>query len=90
MFDRMEIRGSLEFFKYYIQCIRNDESAQAVNVTAGSLVDIIKTTMKRETQIRDDDVECWQAWVPLDLRPRGRTRRFGWTVCSRCTRWCIS
>ncbi|EYB80912.1 hypothetical protein Y032_0397g702 [Ancylostoma ceylanicum] len=46
----------------YVQCIRNDESAQAVHVAAGSLVRIRKTTMKRDTQIRDDDVDCWQVW----------------------------
>ncbi|EYC34453.1 hypothetical protein Y032_0001g424 [Ancylostoma ceylanicum] len=46
-----------------IQCIRNDESAQAVHVTARSLADIIKITMKRDTQSRDDDVDCWQAWI---------------------------
>ncbi|EYC42959.1 hypothetical protein Y032_0509g2722 [Ancylostoma ceylanicum] len=60
-----------------IQCIRDDESAQAVQVTARSLVDIIKITRKRDTQIRDDDVDCWQAWAHLDPQPRGRTRRFG-------------
>ncbi|EYC04613.1 hypothetical protein Y032_0087g2112 [Ancylostoma ceylanicum] len=58
----------------YVQCIRNDESAQVVHVTAGSLVDITKTTMKRDTQSRYDDVDCSQAWLP---RPLGRTRRFG-------------
>ncbi|EYC01520.1 hypothetical protein Y032_0106g3739 [Ancylostoma ceylanicum] len=41
-----------------VQYIRNDESAEAVHVTAGSLVDIRKTMMKRDTQIRYDDVEC--------------------------------
>ncbi|EYC10111.1 hypothetical protein Y032_0057g2766 [Ancylostoma ceylanicum] len=43
-----------------------NESAQAVHFTAKSLVDIIKITMKRDTQIRYDDVDCWQAWMPLD------------------------
>ncbi|EYB84043.1 hypothetical protein Y032_0323g2469 [Ancylostoma ceylanicum] len=57
-----------------VQCIRNDESAQAVHVTARSLADIIKITMKRDTQSRYDDVDCSQAWLP---RPLGRTRRFG-------------
>ncbi|EYC39699.1 hypothetical protein Y032_0644g1081 [Ancylostoma ceylanicum] len=38
-------------------------ATQAVHVTAGSLVDIRKTTMKRDTQIRYDDVECWRAWI---------------------------
>ncbi|EYC24813.1 hypothetical protein Y032_0013g2119 [Ancylostoma ceylanicum] len=32
--------------------------------------------MKRDTQIRYDDVDCSQAWLP---RPLGRTRHFGWT-----------
>ncbi|EYC03467.1 hypothetical protein Y032_0094g2776 [Ancylostoma ceylanicum] len=43
---------------YGTHYIRNNESAQAVHVTAKSLVDIIKTTVKRDTQIRDDDVDC--------------------------------
>ncbi|EYB88138.1 hypothetical protein Y032_0252g239 [Ancylostoma ceylanicum] len=60
--------------KYYVQCIRNDESAQAAHVTAKSLVDIIKITMKCDTQIGNEDVECWQAWPP---RPPERTSRFG-------------
>ncbi|EYC29940.1 hypothetical protein Y032_0005g2349 [Ancylostoma ceylanicum] len=64
-----------------IQCIRKDESAQAVHVAAGSLVDIIEIMMKRDMQTRDDDVDCWQAWAALYPRPRGRTRRFGCTVC---------
>ncbi|EYC02399.1 hypothetical protein Y032_0100g3275 [Ancylostoma ceylanicum] len=63
--------------KRNLQCIRNDESAQAAHVTAKSLVDIIKVTMKRDTQLRDGDVDCWQAWRPLDPRSLGRTRRFG-------------
>ncbi|EYB99722.1 hypothetical protein Y032_0120g905 [Ancylostoma ceylanicum] len=46
-------------------------------LTSKSLVDIKKITMKRGAQIRDDDVDCWQAWPPLDIRPRGRTHRFG-------------
>ncbi|EYC42441.1 hypothetical protein Y032_0531g3019 [Ancylostoma ceylanicum] len=54
-----------------IQCIRNDESAQAVHVTARTLVDVIKITMERDTQIGDDDVEGWQAWPPVDLGPPG-------------------
>ncbi|EYC32857.1 hypothetical protein Y032_0002g1127 [Ancylostoma ceylanicum] len=57
-----------------LHCIRNDESAQAVHVTPGSLLDITKTTMKRDTQSRYDDVDCSQALLP---RPLGRTRRFG-------------
>ncbi|EYC43294.1 hypothetical protein Y032_0498g2541 [Ancylostoma ceylanicum] len=60
-----------------LQCIRDDESARAVHVTARSLVDIIKITMKRDTQIRNDDVDSWQAWPPLYPRPLGRTRRSG-------------
>ncbi|EYB89922.1 hypothetical protein Y032_0226g2779 [Ancylostoma ceylanicum] len=56
-----------------VQCIRNDESAQAVYVTPGSLLNIRKTTMKRDTQSRYDDMDCSQAWLP---RPLGRTRRF--------------
>ncbi|EYC35723.1 hypothetical protein Y032_0992g3326 [Ancylostoma ceylanicum] len=59
---------------WYHTCIRNDESAQAVHVTPGSLLDTRKTTMKRDTQSRYDDVDCSQAWLP---RPLGRTRRFG-------------
>ncbi|EYB94494.1 hypothetical protein Y032_0171g332 [Ancylostoma ceylanicum] len=60
-----------------VQCIRNDESAEAVYVTPGSLLDIRKTTMKRDTHSRYDDMDCSQAWLP---RPLGRTRRFEWTV----------
>ncbi|EYC34533.1 hypothetical protein Y032_0001g457 [Ancylostoma ceylanicum] len=68
---------SVDAFTGYIQCIRNDESAQAVHVTPGPLLNIRKTTMKRDTQSRYDDVDCSQAWLP---RPLGRTRHFGWTV----------
>ncbi|EYB80890.1 hypothetical protein Y032_0397g690 [Ancylostoma ceylanicum] len=32
--------------------------------------------MKRDTQIRDDDVDCWQAYSPLDPRPLGRDSSF--------------
>ncbi|EYC04704.1 hypothetical protein Y032_0086g1940 [Ancylostoma ceylanicum] len=56
-----------------IQCIRNDESAGAVHVTTKSLVDIMKITMKRDTQTRDDDVDYWQ---------RGRLDRLGGLVVS--------
>ncbi|EYC22450.1 hypothetical protein Y032_0017g3357 [Ancylostoma ceylanicum] len=47
----------------FASCIRNDESAQAVHVAARSLADIKKITMKSDTQSRDDDVDCWQAWI---------------------------
>ncbi|EYC04881.1 hypothetical protein Y032_0085g1843 [Ancylostoma ceylanicum] len=38
------------------------------------LVDIMKITVKRDTQTRDDDVDCWQVWLPLDPPPLERTR----------------
>ncbi|EYC24304.1 hypothetical protein Y032_0014g2431 [Ancylostoma ceylanicum] len=40
----------------------------------------MRITMKSDTQIRDGDVECWQAWLPLDPRPLWRPRRRGFTV----------
>ncbi|EYC33556.1 hypothetical protein Y032_0002g858 [Ancylostoma ceylanicum] len=51
-----------------------------VHVTARSLDDTVKITMKRDTQIRDGDVECWQTWPPLDRRPLWRPRRRGFTI----------
>ncbi|EYC01819.1 hypothetical protein Y032_0104g3618 [Ancylostoma ceylanicum] len=53
--------GYLKAGKLGLQCIRNDKSAQAAHVTAKSSVGIRKITVKRDTQTRDDDVDCWQA-----------------------------
>ncbi|EYB80770.1 hypothetical protein Y032_0400g753 [Ancylostoma ceylanicum] len=38
-------------------------SSQVVHVTARPLADTVKITMKRDTQIKDGDVECWQTWL---------------------------
>ncbi|EYC11005.1 hypothetical protein Y032_0053g2423 [Ancylostoma ceylanicum] len=55
-----------------IQRRRGCDVCQVAHVTSKSLVDIIKITMRRDTQIRDEDVECYQSCPPWHLRPLGR------------------